>query len=54
MSVYVEGTHTFAVRATDVGGGVDPTPASRTFTYKKCALLKVPLPLLGRPFVICV
>lgn len=54
VSGYSEGTHTFEVRATDIGGGVDPTPASRAFTYKKCALLKVPLPLLGRPFVICV
>ena len=30
------GTHTFAVRAIDINGIVDPTPATRTFTYKTC------------------
>ena len=27
-----DGTYTFCVRATDVAGNLDPTPATRTFT----------------------
>jgi hypothetical protein len=37
------GTHTFAVRATDPGGNTDATDATRTFEV--CTLVWVPLPL---------
>jgi hypothetical protein len=33
------GAHTFNVRAIGPAGLVDPSPASRSFTYKKCTLL---------------
>jgi hypothetical protein len=51
---YAPGTHTFEVRATDPSGNVDATPASRTFTYVNCTLVRITLPLGGTPIVICI
>ena len=34
---FTDGTHTFAVRAKDAAGNVDPTPASKTFTVDTTA-----------------
>jgi hypothetical protein len=53
VSGYSEGTHTFQVRAIDIAGVPDPTPASRTFTYKHCNVLRVITNVLGQPVVIC-
>ena len=41
------GVHTFAVRAIDPGGNVDPTPASFTWTVNLVAVTSVPVPTLN-------
>jgi hypothetical protein len=41
------GTHTFAVRAIDPGGNIDPTPASFTWTVVLAAPTSVPVPTLN-------
>ena len=38
------GSHTFEVRARDVAGNVDPTPASHTFNFTRCAVGPIFLP----------
>lgn len=52
VSGYEPGQHTFEVRAVDAFGVKDPTPASRTFTYKKCTIRITST--LGLPIRICV
>lgn len=42
-----DGTHTFAVRATDFTGNVDPTPATHTWTIRPASLADLPNPELG-------
>jgi predicted extracellular nuclease len=44
------GTHTFRVFAVDAAGNADPTPASRTFTYRRCRLILLPV----GPITVCV
>jgi len=40
-----QAAHTFAVRATDVAGNTDATPAAKTFSVTpKCALIAIPIP----------
>jgi hypothetical protein len=53
VSGYSEGTHTFAVRAKSPTGVYDPTPATRTFTYKHCNILRTTIGIGGVPIVIC-
>ena len=50
---YAEGAHTFRVRAVDVAGVRDPTPATRNFTSKKCAVLRLVVDIFGNPTVLC-
>jgi hypothetical protein len=47
------GAHTFAVRAIDGVGNVDPTPATRTFTYQRCNVIQIDIGLFGTPITIC-
>ncbi len=49
-----DGTHTFAVRAKDAAGNIDPTPATKTFTVApRCTILGLSLTPLGIPIKIC-
>ena len=48
-----QGGHTFAVRATDALGNTDPTPATRSFTFRRCTILKTVINLFGQPITIC-
>ena len=50
---YGLGTHQFFVRAIDVGGNPDPTPASWTFTSIHCNVLKIVIGPTGSPTVLC-
>jgi hypothetical protein len=50
------GHYTFAVRAIDPSGNVDPTPATQSFDYHPCYIVTVQLTLLGapKPLTICI
>src|SRR5215210_2904185 len=42
-----DGQHTFAVRAIDLAGNIDPTPATYTWTIRPATLADLPDPQLG-------
>ena len=44
--VFVEGSHTFAVRAIDHAGNADGIPATYTWTISTSTVYKIFLPLL--------
>ncbi|MEY2469643.1 MAG: large repetitive protein, partial [Actinomycetota bacterium] len=50
---YAPGTHQFYVRAIDIAGVPDPTPASYVFSSFQCRILKIVVNPLGQPAVLC-